>query len=478
MRSKRKWPNFTSPSKTSGKVRRVEMMTKKILLLTSLLVFLSTAAFAKNIDLVTLPSRDSVQLTIYNSEDLTLVKETRYITVKQGSNKLQFAWSGTLIDPTSVDFRPIEYRDEIELADTTILGQKPQHLIWNIDSKHEGQVKVEVSYFTSGLTWSMDYVGVTDPGEEQMMFRGYVRVYNDSGEEYEDAEVRLIVGHINLVEKIAELARRYGISAPLPASPMYPELRKKAALESFDEAERVMHYKMAAPTAALPAAAPKGIVKEGLSEYFMFTVEGRETIPNGWSKRMLAVKADEVNFDIIYRMRAEQYGPRPQRFFIWKNDERHKLGESPLPDGLIRIFRENGREGLSYLGEQTIHYVPIMADIEVNLGTDDLVVYETIKKSTKRFNFSFNKHDKVDGWDEEQIWREIIRNYRKKPITFELRRVWKGDVEYKSKIKTALFDYQTTESTFIVTSRSKNEQDVYATIHMGSNQKQSRVLIK
>ena len=31
-----------------------------------------------------------------------------------------------------------------------------------------------------------------------------VRVYNRSGEEYEDAQVRLIVGKINLVEKIAD----------------------------------------------------------------------------------------------------------------------------------------------------------------------------------------------------------------------------------------------------------------------------------
>jgi len=168
----------------------------------------------------------------------------------------------------------------------------------------------------------------------------------------------------------------------------------------------------------------------------------------------------------------------PQRFLIWKNDENHKLGESPLPDGLIRLFRDNGKEGLSYLGEQTVHYVPIMADIEVNLGHDDLVVYETIKKSTKRFNFSFNKNDKVDGWDEEQIWNEIIRNYRHKPITFELRRVWSGDIEYKSKMETTLFDYQTTESTLTVDSLNKKEYEESTTLHMGSNQKQSRVLIK
>ncbi|MGA1844545.1 MAG: hypothetical protein ACMUIS_08290 [bacterium] len=448
-----------------------------ILILAPLLLLLRSGALAHNVDLVTLPSRESVQLTIYNSEDLTLVRETRYITVKKGINGLQFSWSGTLIDPTSLDFRPLAHADAIELADTVILGEKPQHLLWNVHSTYEGQIRVEVSYFTSGLTWSMDYVAITDPKEESLQFRGYVRVFNNSGEDYENAEVRLIVGNINLVEKIADIARRYGIPKPEPPSPPYPEMRMKAAKESFDMAERAMFQEATLADASMPQAAPKGIVKEGLSEYFMFSIEGRETVPDGWSKRMLAVKADQVPFDILYRMRAHQYGPRPQRFFIWTNDERHKLGESPLPDGLVRIFRENGQEGLSYLGEQTIRYVPVAADIEVNLGTDDLVVYEEIKASTKRLNFSFDRHDNVNGWDEEQVWRERVRNYRNKPITFELRRVWQGDVEYASETKTTLFDYQTTESTVRVEPRTKRESRAMVTIHMGSNRKQSRVLI-
>ena len=55
----------------------------RILLVTiALLLALAPAASARNIDLVTLPPRAAVQLTIYNSEDLTLVKETRAITFK------------------------------------------------------------------------------------------------------------------------------------------------------------------------------------------------------------------------------------------------------------------------------------------------------------------------------------------------------------------------------------------------------------
>ena len=67
-------------------------------------------AVARNVDLSTVPKRDSVQLTIYNSEDLTLVRETRTITFKKGVNPLQFSWANTLIDPTSVEFRALTDR--------------------------------------------------------------------------------------------------------------------------------------------------------------------------------------------------------------------------------------------------------------------------------------------------------------------------------------------------------------------------------
>jgi hypothetical protein len=430
-------------------------------------------AAAKNVDLVTLPSRQTVQLTIYNSEDITLVKETRYLTLKKGANRLQFSWAGTLIDPTSVEFRALEHADEIELADTTFPGQKPQHLIWNVQSEFEGQAKVEVTYFTSGLTWQMDYVATCDPGETAMKFRGYVRVYNKSGEQYDSAEIRLIVGTINLVEKIAVLARRRGVPPPGPGTDQHRRFKQDAAKNAFWGAEEAQ-----SGAGGGGAKAPRKVVKEGLSEYFMFSVEGSETVPNGWSKRMRAVKADGVKFDIVYRMRSYQYGPRPARFFIWRNDEEHKLGDSPLPNGRVRVFRNNGSDGLSYLGEKLLRYVPIKAEIEVNLGPDDLVVYETRKTQVERFNFRFTVGNRVNGWDEKQQWIHTIRNYRGKPIAFELRLMLSGDVEYTSEVKTTLFDYRTTETKLSAAARSKREYPCTVLIHHGANAKQSRIKLK
>jgi hypothetical protein len=54
----------------------------RLIALSLLFVFAATTVQAENVDLSTVPSRDSVQLTIYNSEDITLVRETRVMSFK------------------------------------------------------------------------------------------------------------------------------------------------------------------------------------------------------------------------------------------------------------------------------------------------------------------------------------------------------------------------------------------------------------
>ena len=116
------------------------------------------------------------------------------------------------------------------------------------------------------------------------------------------------------------------------------------------------------------AGKPKEVIKEGLSEYFIYTIEGTETIPNGWSKRLRSLEGTTVPFKIQYRYRPAEYGDQLVRMYLLTNDKESKLGTTPLPDGTVRLFRQNGHDGLSFLVAQPIKYVPIGDKIELNLG--------------------------------------------------------------------------------------------------------------
>src|SRR5215213_88489 len=167
-------PNKKSPSRFSW------VRSGSLLMVTLLL---STPASFARINVVTLPERDTVQLTIYNSVDLTLVKETRHLTFRKGLNKLEFSWANTLIDPTSVEFKALTHADEVNVLDASIPPRAPNTLEWRINSEFAGDVTVEIRYFTSGISWSADYVCEAGRNETQMDLSGAVRVTNHSGED-------------------------------------------------------------------------------------------------------------------------------------------------------------------------------------------------------------------------------------------------------------------------------------------------------
>src|SRR5688572_18424300 len=180
---------------------------RRIFLIAVAIAALSGEIAQARVNVVTLPGRDTVQLTVYNSADLTLVKETRMLTFRKGLNRLEFSWANTLIDPTSVEFRALTHGDEVELQDVSFPARVANTLEWRINSEFAGEVVVEIRYFTSGISWSADYVVEAANNEKQMNFAGAVRVTNNSGEDYENAQVRLVVGVIRLVQEIADLAR-------------------------------------------------------------------------------------------------------------------------------------------------------------------------------------------------------------------------------------------------------------------------------
>ena len=91
--------------------------------------------------------------------------------------------------------------------------------------------------------------------------------------------------------------------------------------------------------------------------------------------------------------------------YLMTNNKESKLGTTPLPDGVVRVFRDNGRDGLSYLTQQAIKYIPIGDKIELNLGPDPEVVFELIKLRASRDEIwmqinGTNKFKQVGGDDD------------------------------------------------------------------------------
>ncbi|HUU16503.1 MAG TPA: DUF4139 domain-containing protein [Sedimentisphaerales bacterium] len=392
----------------------------KRIIFTLLIIAVTAGASRAKVDLVTLPSRDTVQLTIYNSADMTLVRESRALTLKGGENKLQFSWANTLIDPTSLEMLPQANADKIDIADLTYPPRVRNLGLWNIESGVSGKVPVEITYLTSGLSWRAFYMGTLTENEETMRLQGYVRVTNNSGEDYENAQTRLIVGKVHILDQIAELARRqYPYGRPGVIEPEMEGLKRR-----LDVAKKVMSLAGAAgaPRPAVPSE-PKEIAKEGLSEYFLYTIEGTETIPTGWSKRLLSFDVDKVPVVNLYKYEEERYGDSVVRFLNFKNDEEHELGETPIPGGMLKVYRNAGDEGhLSYTGQSSFKYIPMDEDVELNLGAIANVVVEPKLMDFKTENYEFDRRGNISGWDEIRTFKIEVKNTRDLDVKVEIKR--------------------------------------------------------
>jgi len=385
------------------------------------IIFLIIAAIANSahakVDLVTLPSRDTVQLTIYNSADMTLVRESRALTLKDGENKLQFSWANTLIDPTSLEMLPKASADKIDIADLTYPPRVRNLGLWNIESGVSGKVPVEITYLTSGLSWRAFYMGTLTEDEKTMRLQGYVRVTNNSGEDYENAQTRLIVGKVHILDEIAQLARRqYPYDRPGVPPPVTRAMATRTLRRSRGEVQ------VLAESAEL-AFRSKEIKKEGLSEYFLYTIEGTETIATGWSKRLISFDVDKVPVVNLYKYERERYGNSVVRFLSFKNDEEHELGDTPIPGGMLKVYRSADNQGhLSYTGQSSFKYIPVDEDVELNLGAVGDVVVEPTLMDFATENYRFDRRRNISGWDEVRKFKIEVRNTRGIPVKVELKR--------------------------------------------------------
>ncbi|MEM7396752.1 MAG: hypothetical protein AAF492_30860, partial [Verrucomicrobiota bacterium] len=342
-----------------------------------------------------------------------------------------------------------DHQDRVTLLDTTYPAGRHEALQWTISSELDGKIPVEIRYFTSGITWNADYVGIANEDETRIDITGYVRVRNQSGELYDNTQTRLVVGTINLVEKIADLARRP--PAPDPMEMPQGETRRSRVKEELEMALESLE-ETAARLGPAPTDKPKSVKKQGLSEYFLFTIEGREDIRHNEPKRLVALKVEDVPQNILYKLSDRNGHDRFIKFYRFKNQKlldeageekelsaMENLGLSPLPDGEVRLFSEYANKDLAYAGGASVKYIPIGDRVEINGGPDDdILLRRRLKDKTirnvvarqykRRLDNTFVLYYDLIDYDETYVYQEDIVSGKSVPAKTEIERRFDDNV--------------------------------------------------
>ncbi|MBI1292910.1 DUF4139 domain-containing protein [bacterium] len=399
-------------------------LPSRILAVLGAAILCASPAAAK-IDLVTLPERDRTELTIYNSQDLTLARESRTLSFSKGANQIQFSWANTLIDPTSLQL-DLGTAKGLTMVDAVYPANTQELIVWNIEAQEDVSAPVTITYFTSGLTWSSDYVLKANSAETALQMQPRITVRNNSGEDFSNAETRVVVGEINLVEMIAELARRGIAKDDGRLRDEVVKWKMMSKSETIAEMDMAMPMAQAAPSMAGRAQAAE-IIKKAVSEYQLYRVEGKEDILNGWGKQLPMPAVKDIKFDLSYEIDPNRYGPEPTKIYRLKNTTDHNLGKDPLPEGQFYVYTDDGRAGLRYEGSTHHKYIPLGEDIELNLGNDGLLQFEERTVRSQRSELQFDNYGSVVGWDETRTVELELRNARERAVPVKLTHVIPGD---------------------------------------------------
>jgi len=151
---------------------------------------------------------------------------------------------------------------------------------------------------------------------------------------------------------------------------------------------------------------------------------GRFAKPIGLNetKEMLVERYEGVAIRKTYTCDPAQHGylDRPQNklrvpmHYVLRNDRSHRLGQTPLPDGKVRIFQKDSRGTTAFLGEDWGAFTPIDDEMKLYLGVaQDVVVKRTIDKRERLRRSG-------DLADYELVIKYEIENFKDQPVALNV----------------------------------------------------------
>ena len=246
-----------------------------------------------------------------------------------------------------------------------------------------GQSDAKISYLTSGLNWTMNYVLTLSQDGDTANLSGMAALTNNSGTSFPDAQVQLMAGNVN--------------TAPRPR--MYKSVRHQEA------------------AVALSAAADGVAPPAQMEAFHLYELPGKVDLEEGQQKQITLMNSDDVALKRTYQHEffvgahqdSQRYRIKPNLRLSFTNTREEGLGQ-PMPAGNIRVFRPDTQDQLQFVGGARINHTAEKDPVKITLGQAfDL----TLTRNQSQFQKTYN------GFLVGQELR--ITNSRSKPATVVVR---------------------------------------------------------
>jgi hypothetical protein len=402
----------------------------------------------------TLDDQTELAITVYNS-DIALVRDVRNLQLSTGTSNLRFMDIAATVNPATVHFRSLtepsrvsvlEQNYEYDLLepdkllrkyvgrDVTLIRNRSENgttrqeevkarllsynnapvwkigneivtgigadhirfpelpdtlysrptLIWTVQNQGGPRHRVEASYLAGKLAWNADYVLTVSRDDKTGDVNGWVTLTNGSGTAFRNAKLQLVAGDLNRVRQVLAKTR--------------DEMRSNA-----------------------PAAAGGQMAEESFSDYHLYSLNRKTTSNNNQTKQVSMLEGTAVPMVKRYVVEGNNYyyhnvqhpgspiKDTVQVYYQFKNEQKGGLG-MPMPAGVIRVYQEDSKGGVQFVGEDRINHTPKDEMLNIKIGNAFDVVCE-------RNQVDFQK---IASNVYEVEYEITVRNHKATAITVEV----------------------------------------------------------
>ncbi len=387
-----------------------------LILMLTLLIIASPLALVP----LAMAETDGVAITVYN-QDRAIVTDLRQLQLTDGVNELAIPGVSAKVMPQTVGFtapgiQVLEQNFEYDLVDVAKLYHKyldhpvtltlesdavitgkllsasggivleqdggniitvdrnhvvsavfpelPQGLItrptlkWLVTAPRSDNFPVTLTYLTTGMNWTADYVAILNQNDTAMQLGCWVTVTNRTGTTFSDANLKLIAGDVNLVSRHR--------TPPPPAS-----------VDFYSVAEG-------------------GFTERPFFEYHLYTLDRPATLKNNQDKQLALFPTREV---AVSREYLYDYTRDSNRVLVtarFENSEQNQLG-IPLPAGVVRVYKLDEDDTRQFVGEDRIDHTPKDEPVSLSLGkVFDMVAERTVLSRQQIGRYGHSARIKVE----------------------------------------------------------------------------------
>jgi len=351
--------------------------------------------------------RGALAITIYNPA-VSLIQEQRQLSLVKGLNEFRISWAGVNVTRDSVRLMLLDGAREVEIRDAVRPANDPNTVIWHLEAKRDGTYPISLSYYVGRFAWDADYVLTVDDQEKSVWLKVWADITNGTGEDYQDAKVRLVLGEVRLLSA--------GVAAGAPSSAM-PTLAQPTPPGAPGPSGPAGAPGYTAGYGAAEKEAPAPFAREGFADYTFYDLARPESLDSGETKRIILAASGGLALRKVYTFDPELFGSNVAVRYWIENKKEYGLG--PLPPGLVRVYRQDKDGGLSLLGEDVLSYVPVGETAKIYLGVTRNLIVEVAQTDYQRSDEQWAPDkSRLIQYTEQSAYKVTVKN--RKPEAVEL----------------------------------------------------------